>query len=261
MKLLIAIDVQVDFHDVPEASLPVTNSQKDTERICKLVNNLNYDAIIASMDSHLPNDISHPNWWNDHKGNPVGVFTMITADDVLNGKYIPRIDPKRSLKYIQDLEANGEFLHTIWPEHCIIGSKGQSLMPNFLETINNWSRKRLGWVNIIDKGKNPFTEHFGIFRANVPMMEDPNTQVNQGLFQHLNVFKEFHIVGQAKSHCVVNSLKQLLEIAPLLADKIVVIEDCMSDVLGLPQEFYENVDKIYTNAKNQGVKFVKSTDL
>lgn len=260
-SLLIAIDVQKDFHDVTGATLPVTGSSKDTERLSKFVDNVHLDAIVASLDSHLKNDISHSSWWKDHTGALVKPFTLISSEDIKEGKYVPRIDPKRSLKYVEDLEKNGEFKHCIWTDHCLIGSEGQALMPIFMEALNNWSQKNLGWVNFINKGANPYTEHFGIFRANVPMVEDPNTQVNQGLFQHLNTFDVLYLGGQARTHCDINSLKQLLEIAPQLAPKIVVLEDCMSDVLGLPTDFYVHVDNLYNDAKSKGVQFAKSTDI
>jgi len=121
--------------------------------------------------------------------------------------------------------------------------------------------KNLRWVNFITKGVNPFTEHFGIFRANVPVSDDSATDINQNVFNVLNNHDEIYLAGQARTHCVANSLKQLLQIAPNLASKIVVLEDCMSNVAGLPTDFYDMVDGIYTNAIAQGVRYAKSTDI
>jgi len=258
---LLAIDVQRDFHDIPGAALPVTGSVKDTERLCEFVKKFNPSSIFTSLDSHHSMDISHPAWWKKPNGDFVDPFTLITASDVENGKYIPRIDPKRSLEYVKHLEANGEFMHFIWPEHCLIGTQGHALMPEYHQALADWSKKNLTWVNYINKGVNPFTEHFGIFRANVEMAEDANTQINQGLFQTLNSFDEIYLAGQARSHCVVNSMKQLLEIAPALASKLIILEDGMSDVAGLPQDFYDMVNKMYTDAIAKGVRTAKITDL
>lgn len=121
--------------------------------------------------------------------------------------------------------------------------------------------KNTAWVNFITKGVNPFTEHFGIFRANVPIQDDPNTQINQGIFQLLNQHDTIYLAGQARSHCVANSMKQLLEIAPQLASKLVVLEDCMSDVPGLPADFYVQVQGMYDKAVSQGMRSIKSTDI
>lgn len=257
---LIAIDVQNDFMDIPSATLGVTGATKDADNISKVVERVNPNTIFASLDSHYNLDISHPKWWTNADGSFVSPFTLITANDILNGKYVPRVDPKGSLAYVQALEANGEFQHFIWPEHCLIGSTGHALYPVFFEALANWQAKNLKWVNFINKGVHPMTEHFGIFRANVPN-NDPNTQVNQGVFQTLNNHDLIYLVGEARTHCVANSLRQMLQIAPQLASKIVVLEDCMSNVPGLPSDFYDYVDIIYADAKNQGVRFEKSTNL
>jgi len=258
---LLVIDAQNDFHDIPGAALPVPGSVKDTERVADFIKNHNPGTIFASQDSHYTLDISHPAWWLDTKGNQVSPFTLITADDVRNGKYVPRIDPSRSIKYVEDLETNKEFMHFIWPPHCLMGSTGYAFLPVFMDAINEWMANNLRWVNFITKGVNPYTEHFGIFRANVPIPQDPNTQVNQGIFQALNNHDTIYLAGQARSHCVANSLRQLLQIAPQLASKLVVLEDCMSDVPGLPADFYVAMNKIYDDAIAQGVRTAKSSDV
>lgn len=257
---LIAIDVQNDFMDIPNAALGVPGATQDAERIAKFVEKVNPNTIFASLDSHYGLDISHPKWWTNADGSFVSPFTLITADDVQSGKYVPRVDPVGSLKYVQALESNGEFQHFIWPEHCLIGSTGHALYPVFFNALQEWMTRNLKWVNFINKGVHPMTEHFGIFRANVPN-SDPNTQVNQGVFQTLEKHSVIYFGGQARTHCDVNSLRQMLQIAPQLAPKIVVLEDCMSNVPGLPQDFYTYVDSIYEDAKKQGVRFTQSTNV
>lgn len=256
---LLVIDAQIDFCDVPGATLPVTGAVGDIERISNFIEKVNPKTIFSSMDSHYSLDISHPSWWQDAHGNKVAPFTLVTADDIKNGKYVPVIDPKASLKYVEDLENNGEFNHFIWTEHCLIGSLGHNLHPTYFSALQKWSDLNKKWVSFINKGVNPYTEHFGIFRANVPN-NDPTTQVNQNIFATLNQHDEVVLVGEARTHCVVNSLKQMLEIAPQLAPKIIVLEDCMSNVPNLPTDFYTHIDKIYADAKAKGVQFQKSTD-
>lgn len=258
---LLVIDAQNDFHDIPSATLPVPGATDDTQRIAKFIKDQNPSTIFASLDSHYSLDISHPDWWENPDGSIVSPFILITADDIRNGKYVPRIDPKRSLEYVENLEANGEFSHFIWPEHCLIGTTGHALHPAFFDACKGWMSKNLKWVNFINKGVNPYTEHFGIFRANVPLNEDPSTQVNQGIFTALNTHDTIYLAGQARTHCVANSLRQMLQISPQLSSKLVVLEDCMSDVQGLPTDFYDYVDSIYADAKAAGVKFEKSINI
>lgn len=258
---LLVIDAQNDFHDITSATLPVPGACEDTKRIAQLIKKVNPSTIFASLDSHYSLDISHPDWWENADGSRVSPFTMITSTDVKNGKYVARIDPARSLAYVEALEANGEFSHFIWPEHCLIGTPGHALHPDFFAACKAWMAKNLRWVNFINKGVNPYTEHFGIFRANVPLNEDPSTQVNQTIFTTLNNHDVIYLAGQARTHCVANSLRQMIQIAPQLAPKIVVLEDCMSDVQGLPQDFYAYVDGMYSEAAKAGVIFQKSTDI
>ena len=257
---LLVIDAQVDFCDVPNAALPVDGAVKDIERISSFIGRVSPDSIFASLDSHYSLDISHPKWWKDSMGNNVSPFTLITSDDIQNGKYTPRIDPVGSLNYVKQLEANGEFSHFIWPEHCLIGTAGHALHPIFFDAISDWMNKKLKWAMFINKGINPCTEHFGIFRANVPITNDSTTTVNQAIFNTLKQFGTVFLSGEARSHCVANSLKQIIEIAPDLLPKLVILEDCMSDVKGLQSDFYKQVDTIYASAKANGAKFAKSTD-
>jgi nicotinamidase/pyrazinamidase len=258
---LLVIDAQNDFHDIPSATLPVPGATADTGRIADFIKNQNPKTIFASLDSHYSLDISHPAWWENADGTEVTPFTLITVDDIQNGKYVPRIDPKRSLQYVQDLQDNGEFSHFIWPEHCLIGTPGQALHPVFFDAVSAWMKKNLRWVNFINKGVNPYTEHFGIFRANVPLPTDPSTQVNQGIFTALNNHDTIYLAGQARTHCVANSLRQMIQIAPQLAPKLVVLTDCMSDVAGLPADFYAYVDSIYADAGKAGVRFETSNNI
>jgi nicotinamidase/pyrazinamidase len=257
----LVIDVQNDFLPLPGSTLKVEGGIEDSERLCDWIDKFPLSAIFTSLDTHHALDISHPAWWKEANGDFVDPFTPISSDDIKNGKYMARIDPVGSLNYVETLEANGEFNHFIWPEHCIIGTPGHNLYARYSDTLRNWSKKNLRWVNYINKGVNPYTEHFGIFRANVVKAEDSNTQVNQSIFTALNTFDRIFLAGQARSHCVVNSLKQLLEIAPNLAPKVHIMEDCMSDVQGLPTDFYVYVQSLYDKAIAQGVKVVRSTDL
>ena len=113
---------------------------------------------------------------------------------------------------------------------------------------------------MITKGSNPFTEHFGAFRANIPQANDPSTQVNQMLLQQLQTLDVLYFTGEARSHCVANSLRQLCDDAPALLPKMVILDDGMSDVQGLPGDFYVGVQAIYDRAKTMGAQFAKTTD-
>ena len=128
----------------------------------------------------------------------------------------PVSHPKKPDQYVQDLEADGQFAHFIWPEHCLIGSRGAALHDTLLDALKEWSHQRdLDYV-AVQKGLYPLSEHFGIFRAQVPDPAVPETQLNTALIADLDRFDTIYLMGEAKSHCVANSLKQILDFAPEL---------------------------------------------
>ncbi|MDF1547040.1 MAG: isochorismatase family protein [Bacteroidales bacterium] len=255
---LLIIDPQNDFCNPGDVngkgrgSLYVEGAEKDMQRLAKWIkeNKESIDFIGITIDSHQPNDISHPNFWMDKDGNFPAPFTPITYKDVEEGKWTARFDPKRSLAYLKELEAQGEYPHLIWPVHCLIGSTGAAIYQPLMDAIIEWTVKGK-FYQTVAKGTFPFTEHFGAFRAQVPDPERPETQLNQGLIKTLETYQNIYLAGEAKSHCVANSLKQVLDESPDLAAKFIVIEDAMSNVTG----FETLADPIYKRAKQMGVRF------
>lgn len=259
--LFLVIDNQMDFMDYDHSALRVPGANEDTKRICSLINKVNPKTILATQDSHYPFCISHCSWWTNADGTPVTQpFQFVTSADVKNGKFVARYDPIGSLAYLEALEAQGEFTHFLWPDHCIMGTPGHAFQPDFSEALKQWSVRNMAWPLLQMKGQDPRTESFGVFRANIPNA-NPATQVNQGLIQQIASHDQVMLMGQAYTHCDLNSLKQLLEIEPSLANKVTLVTDCMSPVLGLPDDFYQMVEDQYKKFFAQGVKTIKSTDL
>ena len=208
------------------------------------------DFIGVTIDSHQPNDISHPNFWMDKDGNFPPPFSAITAKDVEDGKWIARFDPQRCLNYLKNLEKQGEYPHIIWPVHCLIGSQGAAIYQPLMDAVVDWTVKGKFYHTVV-KGTFPFTEHFGAFRAQVPDDKRTETQLNQELINTLGTYQNIYLAGEAKSHCVASSLKQVLDEAPELAKKFIALEDTMSNVAG----FETLADSIYQKANQMGVKF------
>ena len=263
---LIIIDPQEDFMDTTNAALPVSGAKADMDRLAAFIlkNIDEIDHIAVTMDSHHPVDISHPTGWVDEKGNPIGPFTVITAQDVRDGKYSWTRNPMWAKKYTEALEQQGEFTHFIWPEHCLVATKGHNIYEPLLQAIHAWERKKGGifGAEYVTKGSNALTEHFGAFQAQVPIPDAPNTQPRIELLTKLQSFENVLLAGQARSHCVATSLKQMLDLVPNLASKLVVLTDCMSDVPSPPggPDFSQNFPPIADRARKMGARFAKSTD-
>ncbi len=260
---LLIIDPQNDFCNPGDrngnnkGSLYVNGAAEDMQRLSVWIekHSKELDFIGMTIDSHQPNDISHPQFWMDKNGNYPASFTQITSKDVETGVWIPRFDPQRCLNYLKELETQGEYPHVIWPMHCIIGSEGAAVYKPLLNAIVKWTEKGR-FYQTVAKGTFPFTEHFGAFRANIPDASRPETQLNHGLIKTLEAYQNVYLAGEAKSHCVANSLKQVLDEAPGLAPKFLVITDAMSNVTG----FETLGDPIYEKARQMGVRFTTTKD-
>jgi len=255
---LLIIDPQNSFCNPGDSagngrgSLYVEGADADMKRLANwlLSHRDEIDYVGITIDSHQPNDIAHPSFWQDKDGNFPDPFTVISANDVETGKWTARFDPKRCLDYLKALESQGEYPHLIWPPHCLIGSEGAAIYQPLMDAIQEWTVKGK-FYQTVAKGTFPFSEHFGAFQAQIPDPQRPETQLNQGLIKALSTYQNVYLTGEARSHCVANSLKQVLDEAPDLAEKFIVLEDTMSNVTG----FETLADPIYARAKQMGVRF------
>jgi nicotinamidase/pyrazinamidase len=248
--LLLIVDMQNDFCK-SGASLYVNGAENDAAVLADFISGFSdeIDHIILTQDSHQVIDISHPCFWEDSIGNPPPPFTIIKPENIRSGEWRPRYEADKSVAYVGNLEKQGEFPHTIWPEHCIIGSEGAAIISEIMEPVKTWARKG-NFFDVVVKGTNPLTEHFGVLRANIPVDGSPETQLNLPLISKLNLYDHILIAGEAKSHCVANTVKQMIDI-DRLPEKLVLLEDCMSDVEG----FGTIALPIYERARRCGVTF------
>lgn len=141
-----------------------------------------------------------------------------------------------TLTYSRELEKVGRDgcnRITIWPEHCLIGSFGHGVYPPLHKALSAWehaTRREVTWVL---KGQNNSTEMYSALRAEVPMKDDPATEINYNLINALKGHTSVIICGQAKSHCVANTMRDLLSCWPKgRASDLVLLNDACSSVPG-----------------------------
>ncbi|MGV8826713.1 MAG: hypothetical protein ACWA6U_00205 [Breznakibacter sp.] len=252
--LLLIIDPQNDFCD-PDGALYVPGAEEDMLRLSQFIqqNQDDISQIILTRDEHQVVDISHPAFWVNAEGDMPEPFTIISYQDVLDKKWFPVFMHDEVVDYLQALEQNNEMNHVVWPEHCLAGSWGAAFNDDVMDAVTDWARVGR-FYTIVSKGQNPLTEHFGAIRANVELEEDPSTQINHRLVEELAMAPTIVLAGEARSHCVANTLKQIME-QPAIQGQIIVLTDCMSNVPG----FENSADAIYQEAKARGVIF-GSTD-
>lgn len=264
MKIdLLIIDPQMDFMDHPSraGSLAVKGAHADMQRLSALVRDFgsSLNDIHVTLDSHHVLDIAHPTWWMDSAGQSPAPFTLISVEDVKTGKWRARIPEfaRRSAEYVQQLADENRYLLCIWPEHCLIGTEGHAIHPELSAELCAWERKNLAVVDMVTKGSNPFTEHYSGLKAEVPDPEDASTQLNMGLIQTLEKADMVLIAGEALSHCVANTVRDIAaSFDPSAISKLALLRDCCSPVGG----FEKLGEDFIAEMAGKGMKIVESGD-
>ena len=215
---LIVIDGQNSFLD-PKGELYVSGADKEAGQLASMIKRLGrkISKIHATLDSHHPVDIAHPIMWKDEHGSHPDPFTIISADDVRNGKWSCTLfgyfnsEKKftyqdKCLAYVEKLEQNKRYPLCIWPPHCLIGTWGYNTFPVLHEAYNHWVQEASSpWINYVTKGDYPFTEHYSAIQADVPEPNVPKTQINADLLNNINNADIVVWSGWAGSHCLANT--------------------------------------------------------
>jgi nicotinamidase-related amidase len=282
---LLLVDVQKDFH--PGGSLAIPKADQDAERIATLIREYSgsIDRIVATLDTHQKLHIAHPCfWWDSAERRHPNPFTIISAQDIRDGVWKPRSDlqipngslntsvfgdlgtvqdaetgvfdlTKYCIEYATRLEAAGRFQICVWPEHCLIGSKGHGLVDRVGSAVNEWSQATGRSVEWVLKGQNILTEMYSALAADVPVSND--TAFNAALQASLYNSDRLFVCGQATSHCVNYTLRDIVEHWPKDETyKICLLKDCASAVPG----FEEAAATFVSDMEKAGVQVRLSTD-
>lgn len=255
---LLLIDPQVDFH--PGGSLGIANAGGDSERTADFIlDHLeDIDQILVTLDSHHRMHIAHSMVWVDKDGNHPPPFTTITNKDIQEGTWMPseKAYKEHCLSYTKQLEAKGRFTLCIWPEHCLIGTPGHNVVPPINSALRKWEYHHFKTVEFIQKGSNCDTEMYSAIIAEVPMREDMSTHLNSKLLQKLHACPQLVVCGQALSHCVNFTVRDIVDNWRGENSKIVVLEDASSPVEG----FESAASEFLEDMKFAGVTITKTTD-
>ncbi len=257
---VLLIDGQHDFCS-SEGSLFVPGAEEDMENFVKMIERIGskISNISATMDSHRPIDVAHPVMWVNSQSENPAPFTIITKEDVADGVWRAAnpVYQARLTEYVNQLATNGKFPLCIWPYHCIIGEKGHQLYEPVAQVLREWQLKKFKLVNYVTKGSNPFTEHYSAVQADVPDPKDPTTHLNTELLKMLENSTVL-IAGEALSHCVKNSVIDILEeFGAEQFKNFILLEDCMSSVPG----FEKDGEDFLNEMRAKGVQVMKSTDI
>jgi nicotinamidase-related amidase len=282
---LLAVDVQNTFC-IPGFELFVggrsgTGAVDDNRRLCEFVyRNLGVlTRIVPSLDTHRAMQVFHSVWLVDAEGNHPDPYTLVSAEDVEQGRW--RLNPaaaeslgldpdyaaRQLAHYTRRLDEGGKYALTIWPYHALLGSIGHALVPAVEEAFFFHGIARYAQADFQVKGENPLTEHYSMLGPEVTDGPDGEklAEKNLALVERLLQFDAVIVAGQAKSHCVAWTIDDLLEgddeRVERLAERVYLLEDCSSPVV-VPGvvDYTEDADAAFQRFASAGMHVVRSTE-
>jgi nicotinamidase-related amidase len=272
---LLAVDVQNTFC-IPDFELFVSGAVDDNRRLCEFVyRNLGeITQIVPSLDTHHAMQVFHAIWLVDEDGNHPAPYTLVSAADVVSGRWRTNpavaealgIDADYLAYYTGQLAEGGKYDLTVWPYHAMLGGIGHALVSAVEEAFFFHGIARYSDPAFQVKGENPLTEHYSILGPEVTEGPDGNRidQRNTNLIKKLHEFDAVIVAGQAKSHCLAWTIDDLLEeerAGNRLAERTYLLEDCTSPVV-VPGvvDYTDEADAAFERYAAAGMHVVRSTE-
>lgn len=262
---LVLVDAQHDFID-PTGTLAVPGAQGDLARLLGWFYRHadRITQVYASLDTHLPSHIFYGAWWVDpHTGQHPQPFTAITVEDVARGVWAPAVEPEWSARYLSALREQARKDLMIWPAHTMEGTLGHMLSAPLSEAIAWHSAARQTQPIYISKGRTARTEFYGMFGAEVPDPQDASSSLNTPLLDAVLRHDRIYIAGEAKSHCVLETARQLVAYIgddPEALGRIHLLRDCMSAVAHPSIDFDALAEAEFARMAQRGVRLVTIGD-
>lgn len=188
---LLIVDPQCDYH--ANGVVRVPGADEASRRVAGMIlkHKQFIHEIFVTMDTRFCNHISHPLYWRNKYGKNPKPYTIITYNDVKTGVWIPT-DTHESviewcLSYTKELERKDRSKLMIWPEHCILGSRGHTVVPCINNALQEWASYSKRPVNYIMRGQNCRTEMCSALEAEVADPLDFASSMNSDLLSQLRV--------------------------------------------------------------------------
>ena len=254
-----------------------TGAVGDTRRLCSFLYR-NLAAItqtVVTLDTHQAFQIFHAPFLVDADGRHPGPYTLVTLEDVAEGRWRVSAAAAATLglgekasaahlhAYVESLAAGGKYALTVWPFHALLGGVGHALVSEVEEAVFFHATARYSQPRFEVKGTSPLTEHYSAIGPEVE--HGPGGELlgvrNAALVEHLATFDAIVVAGQAKSHCVAWTVEDLLEDVPDLGPRLYLLEDCTSPVV-VPGavDYTDDADDAFTYFAEAGVHVVRSTE-
>jgi nicotinamidase/pyrazinamidase len=202
-KALIVIDVQNDF------CLGGTLAVNYGDKIVPVINSImdKFNVIIGTQDWHPQ---THVSFASNHKGK--NVYDQIDADGIMQ---------------------------TLWPDHCVQGTRGA----DFHKNINNNK-----FNCIIRKGANPKIDSYSAFLDN-----DKKTATGLHGYLDAHDVKDVYLCGLATDYCVYFSAMDSIKYG---FDTFVLLDACRG--IDVPEG---NINSCVKEMTGKGIKVINTSDL
>lgn len=282
---LLLIDVQNTFC-IPGFELFVggrsgEGAVEDNQRLCRFIyENLHRLTHIAlTMDTHRAAQIFHPLFLVGERGEHPAPFTSIGAEDLRSGRWrfnedlapglglTPEQGQRHLVEYVEALAEAGRYELTVWPYHAMLGGISHALVSAVEEAAFFHSVARSAPGEIILKGAAPLTEHYSALAPEVRdtaaagRLAEPDTRLVELVASHEAVI----VAGQAKSHCVAWTVKDLItELErrdPALVGRLYLLDDASSPVVAPGVfDFTDQAERAYREFAAAGAHRVRTTE-
>lgn len=250
---LIIIDGQKDFCE--NGALPVTGGNKALSNISNMIKRCvnNIDELFLTFDIHHRHHISHSRMWINSKKEHPTPYTKITIEDIDNNIWTASNINWKSFQedYIKKLNLRNiereklgllKVEHTIWPDHCLIGTNGATIQDNLYNAMCYWEDIKNKPAQKISKGTQLFNESFSVFRTEVVDPFKSKIYINN-IINELNKLDILVWGGLAKDYCVMNSFIDFIFILSQnnenlikeITKKMVFLEDGTAEVGAVPE--------------------------
>ena len=151
----------------------------------------------------------------------------------------------------------------------MMGSQNSALMPIVEEAFRFHEFVRNSPIEFAFKGQDPLRHSCSVFRPDVMTTHDGFREScrNSSLLNRVMESDMLIIPGEASSHCVLDSLNDLLDeimaVAPSFVKRVYILKDCMSPVVIVPGDpnldFTKHADEGLAKLQAAGMNLVDST--
>ena len=101
------------------------------------------------------------------------------------------------------MEDKGKYALCIWPDHCLVGTKGHAIVPNIRYALNTWCAQQKKTINFVNKSENCLTEMYSALEAEVIIPDDPSTQLNKDFLSRLKIADQVSSITHLIKYCII----------------------------------------------------------